>query len=202
MEALLAILARLWGAAWGLRQWHRSGPVVRAETGLGQVGKDGVLTVFFRSGESDVVHLGDPRGEKVPPDKLAVVATLIHNEGRGPVTVLRSYYEADFGFAIHPLPVGSPWGDELPKRLEPGDALILIQERSGLTDFQGKTMRAHDVERAEWRVILSLGNGDEVTANPPIPVCIQLDDEAVQEDSRSGGRMTKELVDNPWDDAL
>lgn len=54
VSVVVALVLGLAGLAWAIFTWRRSGPDIRAELGVGQVDGDGILSVYFASGENRI----------------------------------------------------------------------------------------------------------------------------------------------------
>jgi hypothetical protein len=195
--AILAACLTVAGIAWAMISWRLTGSEVVAMIGQGEVDNTGILRVRFMSGESKITRLADPwdlrrrqekqavrrKGRKSKPatwDPTPVNAVFVRNRGRTAVTIQRCLYFADLevtGFRFEPQPASSPWGDHLPKRLDPGEEAILVHEKIGMRVLWNKVMKDHGVAQTVYGVVLELGNGREVFADPPIVVRADMADE-------------------------
>lgn len=179
--------------AFAVVSWRRTGSKLEAELAVGQLNSDGLLSVEFASGKSSIMTAPNPHSKRIPirttkPNvkrKKRPCNTLIaeswhsftpvnvifaHNKGRTPVTLSRCEYIGDLtdevGFQFEAQPGVSPFGDHLPKRLEPGQDAILIHDYKLMKAFLNEVMRDHDVDVATFTAMLTLGDGREVAASP------------------------------------
>ncbi len=186
------------GLAWGVTAWRKTGAKLKAELAVGQIEySSGLLSVYFPSGDTSIMTVPKPDGKKVSPPrpkpkkrrnkKLSnriidkpensfepVNVIFAHNEGRTAVTVSRceylGYLGDKIGFQFEPQPDVSPFGDRLPKRLDPGQDAILIHDYKTMKAFLDEVMRDQDVDTARFVPVLILGDGSEVAAHPSFQI--------------------------------
>lgn len=159
----------------------RNDSKVTAELAPGQIDQMGVLRVEFASGKTDVLALSKPgkvrASEKLGSGKNAkaklefspVNVIFIRNLGHSPVTVSRCHYISDLGgagFRFEPQPAASKRGDHLPIRLNPGEDAVLVHEFVAMRVFLNHVLRDHEVDAAVFNVVLTLGDGNEISASP------------------------------------
>ncbi|MGH3685133.1 MAG: hypothetical protein ACRDSM_08780 [Pseudonocardiaceae bacterium] len=180
------------GLAWTVASWRKTGSQIEAELAVGNIDySDGLLSVEFPSGDTTIMTAPNPDGKRIstPPkrskrrnkklhNKLAgnqktfnpVNVIFAHNKGRTAVTLSRceylGYIGEKIGFQFEPQPGVSPYGDHLPKRIEPGQDVILIHDYKIMKAFLNEVMRDHDVDTATFVPVLILGDGSEVSAHP------------------------------------
>jgi hypothetical protein len=216
--SILAAALTATGIGWAVVSWRKSGADVTAEIGRGEVDRHtGVLRVQFMSGAKKITRLTDPFGlrdkqdhatrkkqrRKSKPDgwdPVPVNAIFVRNRGRTAVTVQRCTYTADLGvtgFGFEPQPEASPWGDHLPARLDPGAEIILIHEQVGMRLLWNVVMKDHGVAQTVYGVVLELGNGKEVFAEPPVVVHVDMTEEELAEVAARGGRVERIDVVDP-----
>jgi hypothetical protein len=224
--ACVAAAGLVWTVTWAVRSWRKSGPEVVAEVGQGQVDDRGILRLHFRSGDSKIMRLNDRwdrrenvneqlprsprkkrRGKKpqVTPTatkriETPVNAIFVHNRGRSAVTVRRCFYYADLkvtGFEFEPQPSSSAWGDHLSKRLDQGEEIILVHEKVGMRVLWNAVMRDHGVKQCVYSVVLELGNGEQIFADPPILIGADMTDEEFEEALKKIGRLERREVLEP-----
>jgi hypothetical protein len=179
--------------AWAVISWRRTGSKIEAKLAVGQIDySDGFLSVEFASGESSIMTVSNPHGEKIStrPTKPSkgrkklrnrlikesrysfkpVNVIFAHNKGRTAVTLSRCEYIGDLagkiGFQFEPQPAVSPFGDHLPKRLDPGQDAILIHDYKIMKAFLNEVMHDQDVEAATFTAVLTLGDGRQVAVSP------------------------------------
>jgi hypothetical protein len=181
-------------------------PEVTAELAQGQLAEDGVLCVEFESGEMNVIMVPKPGETKTSvdrkrkknaernPESKPVNAIFICNHGQTPITLSRCHYVADLngtGFKFEPQPAASPRGDQLPKRLEPGEDALVIHEFVAMPIFLKQVLRDHGVDQADFEVVLTLGHGVEVTASSSIRVHADISEEEL---AAAGTRLVRQEV--------
>jgi hypothetical protein len=182
------------GLAWGVISWRKTGPQLTAELAVGQIDySSGLLSVNFPSGDSSIMTVPKPDGKRAsrprakpnkrrnkkfrnriidkPKNSFKPVNVIFaHNEGRTAVTLSRceylGYLGDKIGFQFEPQPDVSPFGDHLPKRLDPGQHAILIHDYKTMKAFLNEVMQDHDVDNAMFVPVLILGDGSEVAARP------------------------------------
>jgi hypothetical protein len=185
-------------------------PKVTAELAQGQLAEDGVLCVEFESGETNVIMVPKPGETRASvdrkrknkagrnPESKPVNAIFISNNGQMPVTLSRCHYVADLdgtAFKFEPQPAASPRGDHLPKRLEPGEDALIIHEFEAMPTFLNQVLRDHEVDQADFEVVLTLGHGVEVSASSSIRVQTNMSEEEL---AAAGTRLVREGIDiNP-----
>lgn len=188
----------------------RSGQTIRskvtAELGYGLLADDGVLSVEFASGKTDVIRVPDPDGAKARPTRKSrkkdqgapksqpVNVLVVWNRGTLPVTMSYCHYVADLGgtgFRFEPQPEASPRGDHLPKRLEPGESALLIHEATAMRVFLNRVLLDHDVTEAVFEAVLTLGHGIEVSATPPLQVHADMSENEI---AAAGFRLVREDI--------
>jgi hypothetical protein len=202
VTAVLALAA----LAWQITSWRRTGSKITAELGIGQVDEEGVLTVEFSPGRSYILRLKEPPAdvhvpirpkrsktsgeEKKPEEEHAatgssgefspVNAIFIHNGGRTAVTIRRCHYISDF-FQFEPQPGVSPWGDHLPKRIDPGDEAILVHDFPSMKTFLNHVMHHEEVDDGVFAVVLNLGAKDEILVNARMHIRRDMDRQELAE---------------------
>jgi hypothetical protein len=176
--------------AWAVASWRRTGSKLEAQLAVGQIDySDGLLTVEFPSGETTIMTVPNPDGKKIlTPSKRRkrklrnklinesehsfepVNVIFVHNKGRTAVTLSRCEYLGHLGdkggFQFEPQPGVSPFGDHLPKRLEPGQDAILIHDYKTMKAFLNEVMKDQGVDHARFVPVLLLGDGSEIAAQP------------------------------------
>jgi hypothetical protein len=163
-----------------VRSSRKSGSKISAELAAGQLDNMGVLYVEYASGKTDVMTLpkpGKPRvsekrgskkaknGEKLNP----VNVIFIRNQGHSSVTVSRCHYVSDLGgvgFSFEPQPAASKRGDHLPIPLAPGQDAVLVHDYASMRLFLNHVLRDHNVDTAVFKIVLTIGDGKQVTAYP------------------------------------
>jgi hypothetical protein len=180
-------------------------PEVTAELAQGQLAEDGVLCVEFESGETNVIMVPKPetkasadRKRKTKaepnPESKPVNAIFICNHGQTPITLSRCHYVANLngaGFIFEPQPAASPRGDQIPKRLEPGEDALIIHEFVTMPIFLNKVLRDHGVDQADFEVVLTLGHGVEVAAASSIRVHADMSEEEL---AAAGTRLVRQEI--------
>jgi hypothetical protein len=112
----LTLAGLVWGIAWAVRSFRKSGAEVSAELGQGYVEEHGTLHVYFRDGRSKITRIdGDPWDRRKKPEKtparkknrkapgapdlvhdwMPVNAIFVRNSGQSAVTVSRCYYTVE-----------------------------------------------------------------------------------------------------------
>jgi hypothetical protein len=189
------------------RSGRTARPSVTAELAQGQLAEDGVLSVEFESGETNVIMVPKPgettasvyrkrkkKAERAPESK-PVNAIFVYNHGQMPVTLSRCHYVADLdgtGFRFEPQPAASLRGDHLPKRLEPGEDALFIHEFVTMPIFLNQVLRDHGVDRADFQAVLTLGHGVELTVSPPMRVQADMSEEEL---AAAGTRLVRQEID-------
>ena len=179
---------------WSVISWRRTGSKIEAELAVGQIDyKDGFLSVEFPSGESSIMRVPNPHGERIStrvtkPNKRRnkklrnkliigseytfepVHVIFARNKGRTAVTISRCEYLGglgeEIGFQFEPQPSVSSFGHNLPKRLDPGEDAILIHDYKTMKAFLNEVMKDNNVDAAFFLPLLILGDGREVPALP------------------------------------
>jgi hypothetical protein len=173
--------------------WRRTGSKFEAELAVGQLNSDGLLSVEFASGKSSIMTAPNPHDKRIPTRATKpnakrkkrlrntltteswhsftpVNVIFAHNKGRTPVTLSRCEYIGDLtqevGFQFEAQPSVSPFGDHLPKRLDPGQDTILIHDYKLMKAFLNEVMQDHDVDAATFTAVLTLGDGREAAVSP------------------------------------
>jgi hypothetical protein len=186
--------------------------------GQGYVDEHGALVVYLMNGNSKVMRVADPwgrrdqRGKKrtgkkaqrsheAPPDvgtyrAIPVHVVFVRNRGRAAVTVQRCRYTANLevtGFTFEPQPGRSPWGDLLPKRLDPGEEIVLLHEKVEMAVFLNAVLKDHGVAETTWSIVLELGDGEEVWAKPSIVTTVGMTDDELEQafEGRRGRRLER-----------
>jgi hypothetical protein len=189
----------------------RSGRTIRsrvtAELGSGQLADDGVLSVEFVSGKTDVIRVPEadgvrarparktPKKDQRTPQSQPVNVIAVCNQGVSPVTISHCHYAADLegtGFRFEPQPEASPRGDHLPKRLEPGESALLIHEVTAMRVFLNRVLLDHGVTAAVFEAVLTFGHGIEVSARPALQVHADMSEGEI---AAAGFRLTREEID-------
>jgi hypothetical protein len=109
-----------------------------------------------------------------------VNAVFIHNAGRTAMTVRRCHYVSDF-FQFEPQPGVSPWGDHLPKRIDPGDEAILVHDFTTMREFLNGVMHHEGVDESVFVLVLNLGASDEVLVNTCMHISRDMDAQELAE---------------------
>ena len=188
------------------RSGRKSASKITAELGAGQLAQDGVLYVDFASGKTDVMTLpkpGKPRtgakggsGEKVQysPEFSPVNAIFVRNKGSTDVMVSRCHYVGDLGgvgFRFEPQSAASAGGGHLPKRLGPGEDAVLVHDLVTMRVFLNRVLLDHKVHAATFKVMLTLGNGNEVVVSPAMQVRVDMSE---QELDASGLKLVRQEI--------
>jgi len=202
-------------AVFQTRSSRRFKSKVNAELARGCLSPDGVLNVEFISGERDVIGLAKneeastehKKSNKKPREiekkirenlKLTPVNVIfIRNQGGTPVTVTRCHYLGELGntgFKFEPQSASSPRGDRLPKRLEPGEEVILVHELVMMRVFLNQVLRDHGVTIALFLPVLSLGHGEEIAAPPTMEIRADMSQEDIE---ASGAWLTRQKLASP-----
>jgi hypothetical protein len=227
VQFIFAIISACLGAAgvaWAVISFRKSSPDVTAEVGQGYVDENGVLVVYLIDGRSKVLRVADPWGRRRQPVKkrsnkkvrmtaatapeseaysaIPVNVVFVRNIGRAPATVQRCRYAADLevtGFSFEPQPASSPWGDLLPKRLDPSEEIVLLHEKIEMRSFLNTVLKDHGVVETAWWIVLELGNGKEVRAEPSIVTTADMTDEESERTSegRRGSRLERIEIPAP-----
>lgn len=116
------------------------------------------------------------------------------------MTVRRCFYYADLkvtGFEFEPQPSSSAWGDHLSKRLDQGEEIILVHEKVGMRVLWNAVMRDHGVKQCVYSVVLELGNGERIFADPPILIGADMTDEEFEKALKKIGRLERREVLKP-----
>ena len=178
------------GTTWAVLSWKRTGSRVSAELAVGQLDETGVLSVQFASGTSTIMSLprtepaknqGGKKRKAAPsaePTFQPVNVVFVRNRGRTGITVSRCTYLSDLdgaGFHFEPQPGASPYGDLLPKRLDPGQDAVLVHAYNPMKAFLNQVMFDHGVRTSSWAVTLTLGNGQELVVRPSMQLQIDKD---------------------------
>ena len=164
-----------------VRSGQSTSSKVTAELAAGQIDQFGVLHVEFASGKIDVIALPKPgkartiekggSGERGQGNLefSPVNVIFVRNQGRLPVTVSRCRYISDLGltdYIFEPLPAASKRGDHLPVRLNPGEGAVLVHDFVTIKQLLNRVLRDYESGGAVFEVVLTLGDGKEVTASP------------------------------------
>jgi hypothetical protein len=158
------------------RSTRKPNSKVRAELGVGELDKSGMLCVALASGERNVLALPKPTdadshpvaSDDEPPDSLdltPVNVIIVHNHGQTGVTLTRCRYSAILGhisFVFEPQPGASERGDLLPKYLGPGEEAVLVHNWATMRVFLNQVMIDHQAEAANFQITLMLGDGSKV----------------------------------------
>jgi hypothetical protein len=189
------------------RSGRAARPEVTVELAQGQLAEDGVLCVEFESGKTNVIMVPKPGETKTSVDRKRkkkterdsapkpVNAIFICNHGGTSVTLSRCHYVADLngtGFRFEPQPAASPRGDHLPKRLEPGEDALIIHEFVTMPVFLNHVLRDHEVDQADFKVVLTLGHGVEVAASSSIRVHADMSEDEL---AAAGTRLVRQVID-------
>ncbi|MGA3565777.1 hypothetical protein [Melissospora conviva] len=114
------------------------------------------------------------------PNWTPVNSIFVRNRGRSAISITRCTYSLTLSptreFAFEPQPAASPWGDVLPKRIEPGDECILLHDKEEMSALLNGVMRDAGVFQSVYGIYLELGDGSEVFAAPPIMVQAWMND--------------------------
>jgi nitrogen regulatory protein PII-like uncharacterized protein len=118
------------------------------------------------------------------------------------VTVQRCRYTANLGvtgFTFEPQPGSSPWGDLLPKRLDPGEEIVLLHEKVEMAVFLNAVLKDHGVAETTWSIVLELGDGEEVWAKPSIVTTVGMTDDELEQafEGRRGRRLERIEIPRP-----
>lgn len=201
---LVTLVLGLATLMWAIFSWRRSGSKIEVKLGFGEVDEEGVLSVYFASGEENIIQLPTPppsnpdvigkrskkrsrtsasRNKKtkpvdafILPDKGPVNVIFIHNKGRSAVTVSRCHYKSNF-FIFEAGPGASQWGHHLPKRLDIGEDAILVHEYKSMQALLNKVMYDLEVKVGLFVVVLTLGNGGKVKAKTRMRIHASMSEE-------------------------
>jgi len=205
MSLAVMLVLGLASLAWGIFSWRRSGSKIEIELGFGEVDEEGLLSVYFASGEENIIQLpkspqpnGDvigkrskrkskksaPRSKKPKPgvdafslpDRGPVNVIFIHNKGPSSITASRCHYKSNF-FIFEAQPGASQWGHHLPKKLDVGEDAILVHDYEMMKAFLNKVMYDQRVEIGIFVVVLTLGNGSKVKAKTRMSIHASMGEE-------------------------
>lgn len=169
---------------WGVVAFRRTGSQVTVSFSIGKVDEQGILVIQAPISDRAVTRLAPASeddspskshgeiernaDESEPADYTAVNVLTIYNKGRTGVSLHRCTYRGQLGtasFQFEPQAAASPFGDRLPKRLEPGEACTLIHTFPAMYEFLERVMYDHGVSSSTWIIFLTLGNGKKKYAN-------------------------------------
>jgi hypothetical protein len=215
ITACIAVASLIWTAFWAMRIWRKAGDDVTFRLARGVVDNLGVLRVRFINGEQIVTTVEDPWGKRdqkpkrsrdktrEPPKIVTqpVNAHFLQNRGRAAVTVKRCRYFSilgeDIAFSFEPQKHSSPWGDLVPKRLDPGEEIIVVHETDQMRLLWNGVLRDHGVQQTVYGVLFELGNGKEVYSDCSVVVRIDMADEEFEEALRTKAVLQRTEIDEP-----